>query len=832
MTVRRLVVLLLSGSVLASLGAQANRANPDQVPYRGLEEVVSKLQWDAAKSGPLIVPCPLMVKHGLTLEEWDRKKMTVGGVTVIAPQKMVTIDSRFKEAPNLYDGLPRAAKVTYLLTLLNDEQWRKLTGAGLSLSDCQGEQVDVMQSILPNPFRYREATIASSNSATLSDAKTAKQLPNDQRRMVKLRVVKSLELILPLENDGGFTGTSVSDNRTIGAKLPYLDEDDADAYGHLVKIESDNRLRQSQLNYQAPQFKAKLPLKSGEKLSELLDRIANATGIELYADMRYAPMPMVETGTEASIADLLQAIALGVTGTYRRVGTAYVLTQDLVGIGAHKARIAVWEDDIEKVIEERTSLWKSVLAKMGRQNKIRFKSGAYDSLTQAELKNIEANDRPNVYENSYIDVSSASPAVRREVQEAANRFRGTKIDTQKVGVHSATYFELILPDGSVPWNIGWLANTDQYNPKPYVWQPKKPSGTALPLAASGFRGLVFRADSPQVALDHVERAARYGVKELWLETRSPAALKAAIGDAPGKGVKVNLVIRPWAIPDATVSDANRTVAGDHGKAFGAEKLNYLALQKFWMDIAAFEPPTRELAVPVHSAASSRWPEFASLAATPGLGDVVLLDTYPTGYGQKTSRSSGSYFYSTATDAYLSYGFSVASRLAFLRKEHVDPVDIDDDMLRTKAEFRDIWGGGWGGGDLNEKWQTAKSAEIREAVSQLVTRLGEARRPVYMEGQPDKVHIPPFGSQFLFQLRSGSTLPTTPEDYIGDETRKSADLEVVNVMETSDLDQRDRVADRVKRLVTKGVKPVVLDFSDVPLAKLDGLLKDWLRKAEK
>ena len=83
--------------------------------------------------------------------------------------------------------------------------------------------------------------------------------------------------------------------------------------------------------------------------------------MELYADPRYSDRKLSVQGTSASAGDLLRALALAVTGTWRVVGPAYLLTDDLEGLGVRQGRIQDWVDRSVLLAENREA--KAVLAR-------------------------------------------------------------------------------------------------------------------------------------------------------------------------------------------------------------------------------------------------------------------------------------------------------------------------------------------------------------------------------------------------------------------------------------------------------------------------------------
>jgi len=77
-------------------------------------------------------------------------------------------------------------------------------------------------------------------------------------------------------------------------------------------------------------------------VGDLVRRVAKAANAEVYADPRLARLPVFVQGDEAARAgDVLQALCWAVTGAFRKVGpAAYVLTNDVAGLGTRKAALA------------------------------------------------------------------------------------------------------------------------------------------------------------------------------------------------------------------------------------------------------------------------------------------------------------------------------------------------------------------------------------------------------------------------------------------------------------------------------------------------------------
>src|SRR5579862_1198463 len=145
--------------------------------------------WDPAKSGPLVVLQPERVRAkapATTLAAFDRKLVKVGHLSAVVPRTMVLIDDSLNQAPNMYDGLPRDAKVMYLLRSLTDDQWRMVSDSGIGINDLDGEQKLVMQSLMPRPFAWTSFLVDIHGMWGKQQA--AGTLSDDERQQVRLKL--------------------------------------------------------------------------------------------------------------------------------------------------------------------------------------------------------------------------------------------------------------------------------------------------------------------------------------------------------------------------------------------------------------------------------------------------------------------------------------------------------------------------------------------------------------------------------------------------------------------------------------------------------------------
>ena len=109
-----------------------------------------------------------------------------------------------------------------------------------------------------------------------------------------------------------------------------------------LKAETANVAKEGDLIWSRRNLEHGTSLEGIKTVDDLVTRLAAATGLELYADPRYGALPVLLIGDlkkPAAAGDMMQALALCVCGTWRQVGSAYVLTDDVLGLGTRRAAL-------------------------------------------------------------------------------------------------------------------------------------------------------------------------------------------------------------------------------------------------------------------------------------------------------------------------------------------------------------------------------------------------------------------------------------------------------------------------------------------------------------
>src|SRR5579862_5027765 len=273
--------------------------------------------------------------------DYGMQTRTFGTVSAIAPMNMTILNTAPGE-PDIYADLPSDDAFTLLIASLTDQQWNEIISSnGLGLSDLNTDwQKKLMSSLLSKDGTL---TIAPrylpgqpwSQSDVLDE--TA-QIPQ-----CRIKIALTVNLNLPIKDEpnsfyGGEWAPPADGSRVweiynrgnYGGSSPT-------AYGSIVKAEVPNVLKPSQLDYDAPILRTRIPLAGLKSVGDLFARISAMTHIEIYADKRLdQSLQLLGNVPAVPASDLLRAVALCQMATYRQVGPAFVLTDDIAGVGTRK----------------------------------------------------------------------------------------------------------------------------------------------------------------------------------------------------------------------------------------------------------------------------------------------------------------------------------------------------------------------------------------------------------------------------------------------------------------------------------------------------------------
>ena len=665
-----------------------------------LDKALPFAAWDAARQGALLAidpqhtrvlpgqePLPPDARPGASslralAARYGRQIVAAPSLTILAPVSMVVLNTR-PGKPDIYAGLERWKKIHLLMGSLSPAQWQKLGSSdGLGMGDLTGEQQPLFLSLLPQPFALH--SFKMDRDVKLAQPTKNIALSPEQRAGVRLRVYQAAQHYLAQPNGQfGFPSDlpyhALPDQTEFFTLASHNFQPRPDSYGVALRAEVPNRPKPGQLDFHAPGMETSVSVEDVKTVDDLIKRVAQATHQEMFADGRVAKLPVVARGRAAKAGDLLQGLCLAVTGTFRRVGSAYVLTDDLEGIGSRRARLADWALDAQA--QQQAALDRAETAAIAQHPErfVHFDSNDVFGFAPAELKILTANGPEQGFLDQYEVPLAALPAGQQKVIEAVQTHQLKPVGDH-VKVALTTNFSYIVPGiGAVGEDDSSMASIGLPRSHTFV-QPPPEGRIALP-ASLATRALIVAPVNEGETARFALQAKRHGFNQLWVEVADGAAGSQLLADAAAKGkangLAVVAVVRLLQIPGEngkTAPDAeelrDRNLLNETGSAHAAKELASLAAHanegirlryartEDWLNV---EPPA------VRARLERR---LHTVAETPGLSGLALADVAAPGY-QEMGDTPTVFEYTTDGD----FGYTPAMRLRFLRQAGYDPVDL-------------------------------------------------------------------------------------------------------------------------------------------------------------
>lgn len=729
---RAVVVVLVMGGVSAALPAfgqnTVDRAvAPTKAPARvqTLDKALEQVPWEGAKRGPLLVvdpqntrrfephrasgqrytppvPLPPPRADGYTLRmiapHFDRKIVVAGSLTVLAPVHMVLLNSKPAKG-NPLAGMRREEKLRHLMASLSEAQWRQIGSAqGLGGGDLAPEQRDVFASLVPDPLQVRKVTLNKSMQRVYNSTSDVTTLGAGQRGGARIRLSRSIQWLFPgASNSRWYQNFGPIDGRPEGTEFHVLSNESEfrsrpDAHGVTLRQEVPSRLKPGHIAFDAPALRVPVTLAGAKTVGDLIKRAAQASHVELYADPRVGTLAVWTRGTEVMAGDLLKALCLAITGTFRKVAPAgsqpaYVLTDDVEGIGTRRARLGEWSEELEA---RKYELQSSLRKQIKEQNPVQYLRFAEDEVATPgpeTLRKIEADWGQGKNTGDYtMPVAQLPSAVQNLLREQTARHnehnKSELVRTDQVQLEFQMRLSFIVPGvGAVDDRSSWFGSLAEFLPKPTAPAPRAarspaPGPTKLPAALAARAVYVAPASAEEAARMAAEAAGR-GLNQLWVEvpnqSHDKALLTAAIAAAKKHDLAVVAVIRLLQATKADLPEAviDINLSGETAAGYLARRRTFPVLERIaWMR-GLFGSGGDWLRVDVPETQAALKARLLDLAATLGLAGIVLRDTAAPGYADPgTGDDRFSDGFGTPD-----LGYTLAQRLAFLRQESVDPIDI-------------------------------------------------------------------------------------------------------------------------------------------------------------
>ncbi len=725
-----ILIPLIFVSFLSSALAQ-NPAPPRWTPTTAL----AAIPYDPAQNGvALIVARPGVESTNRKQESlrsvgeaFDRKIVNAGVITVLAPRQMTVINTEPGRA-KIFANLEVTDRMKLLLASLTEAQWSIAGSKGIGLGDLTPDQQEIFATFLPpergfaiqknemeaiegkpNSYNYKKIgdpqPVATSQLRLQLGRKTIytfSQLGKEDAKAVSHSSSSEntpgaiVNTPVHMRDDGGLTFTGSMENTN----------DRRSSFGVPIFQSVPSRLKPGQLDYAATALDAPVTLSPDWKtLGDALNAVRDVTGWELYADRRLRDLPLgMRAASNQSVrsGDLLMALAGAVTGTYRRFdegqNVVFLLTDDVEGIGTRLARLTQWRGAAEQERYDRVDKAVEEAAKANPLPYIKYFPGDDFALPPDLNRRMEDEWSREKYALGIpVKVNELTPKLRRDVEKQAKFWNEDAnppipVRTDSVLIGSELTFAWRLPNGEKLEDgqaINGYGMSSQFlgrlmrpapktasvsSPTPAIATEKKtPRGLPTELKR---RAVIISPATTEEARRFVAAGVTRGIREFWvmktLDDENDAPLKAVIAAAKTKNLPVYVCIS--ALRFGKSGRLEQNILGQTGEEwFLAQKTSslYRSHPDWWSGSEWQFERWRHWRLPSTTETAAMERRLRTLASIPGVVGVAFKNATPPGYGGEFQGGDGIF-----PGGY--FGYTLPVRLAFLRTQGIDPVDIASD----------------------------------------------------------------------------------------------------------------------------------------------------------
>lgn len=669
-------------------------------PIRFLDEVLRGLEWDAATYGPLLavggqqlpILAPLPEGKFLTrqrlpefLTRVNRQLVRTGGVSVIIPQTVQTIIVPKESVAEHLTRSPQEAALT-LFASLSERQWGILTGTGLGINDLDNRQRRLFERILPQPFMVQSFPLTSEGGLIIypkGDPNNPIQtLPEQARQQVRLQLSRQLDWSFFLEGNRNSRHSFGVVRRPPGQMLHKVITAEAQERPHSDGLQKVvNVPKRSELDFQQRTLDTMVSLADIKTVGELIARVGKVCPSELWADRRVAALSVQIWGEQARAGDILEALARSVGGTYRKISdgnqTLFLLTQDIEGIYSRTTRLEEWKNQLDFQRQEVNRVALKGIQKMRERVTLDFAPHDAFSLSTELTRRVDALARSDVFGRAIFPIAEL-PAGLRERIIPDPKLIPSKIplDSKELQLMMKTELMFLVPGvgGVEPESSLHFSSElstaffDKERTLPPTVAPTVVPGGIAALKDWNARVAIVAPRTPQEVVDVIRTAGQAGLTELWLEvppSKEKAGELLTLAIAEGKKYKlaVGAFVRPF---HPRSSDVPQGAGRDLNPVLETESTvtrRYDGMERYvWANsIGPFEPGRESLALDA-STGDFLLRQLMGIKNIPGLSCLALRDYVPLGYTYTTRAIS-------------ELGYSPANRLAFIRQQSMDPIDL-------------------------------------------------------------------------------------------------------------------------------------------------------------
>ena len=741
-----------------------------QSSYTQLSEALAVATWNAESRGPLLaidparvrapqpqaLPLPIGVPEAV--QAFDQQVIRCGSLSVVAP---------LYQPPPARPNSPvsQGSPLLLMLDLLSDRQLQSLgSERGLGLADLTSDnQRAIFQKLIPSPLSYWKATSTGNGYHAGGEATT---LAPQEQASVRLRIRRRSTVAVLGAAEGARMRTS-KDQGSLPYGTPFLALAETNRFQERPSsspsaLKLPNRLKPSALALDLPVLQASIALDGSTTVGELVARCQKATGIELHTDLAYRTLPVqlrVTPGTQVAASDVLKALCWSLQATLRQVDSAYLLVPDQEGQATKIARAERAQRESSRLVGDEREARRARLAKRDLASSFPFASddllGQDTALRQRVEGATPRREGVLTYRGLVLPLKEAPTALQQRVRAGLAGEEQRHQESERIQAEIAARItaqggtpprsfsqespftpelvqlaaryepELLLPDGSPILLYGQIAEISAELAPSLIAGIFPSLSTDTPFVLEGKQGkasvVLVAPKMPAEASALVEQAVHQGFTKVWVEVDTDLApLDAALIAGKQKGIAIGAALKLLRGSEPTLP-RDLTPLGEDGTTW-LKRLGD-GWNSLYQDSPAAWLVPNDTATQAHLLV-----RLTELAKRPGLTSFICLDTTPPGYAEEKLSTSfeGNEF-----------GYAPAVRLAFLRREGRDPLDIGNPFssvgppgMRTGQEINQQQ-------KLRETWNTTRRTLRQEFLSAAYRQIRERlpQVPLYFCGTP-------------------------------------------------------------------------------------------------
>jgi hypothetical protein len=276
-------------------------------------------------------------------QSFDKMVRRFGTVAAVTFPTMTILNTAPGE-PNPYIGMPFSDLLPLCAASLSEGEFKALASSeGLAVGSLSGDAKNMALQI----FGGGKFMVEKWRPTQFGQTQPTTDISN-RINQTRLRFKQFMHVMLPAESGGHYGSPDYPPSHANALRLmPRKDWGGSQdtLYGQTVRATVPNAPKRSQLKIRQESLLQSVSFNDLTTVRQVIERIRAKSGIELYADGRWLHKTVqIIAPPQTSFvvaADLLQALAFCLSATFRQVGPAYVMTDDIIGYGTRRL---IWHE--------------------------------------------------------------------------------------------------------------------------------------------------------------------------------------------------------------------------------------------------------------------------------------------------------------------------------------------------------------------------------------------------------------------------------------------------------------------------------------------------------